>query len=794
MVVDDDDQQDPLLAANQPAMYAQAATTRYIKPHLVTLETLLPAKLANTHFFFLAIDEVFMISDLLPYFRRLWRECKPDHSWLILIDTNSNITTLAGEDVIDASMRLGEEEGRVVVPPFTYLPFDVHFSHRVKQIERQLQARQLTFGNLVNMLRCFGRPLWYTGQYTLTISNPDPASAPSSSVSSSSTRRAKDKLTRPNLRNILLKLFEGVDSSSLWPAPTDTSFCRRHRILAAAGQRLPLNFIGHQGARLRASNPKGKKNKTEGSKDTKEEAASAILDPEESAALIRQATKASREFLQEQVTNHLRIIGEVIGTGSYVTSTPSEPALSLAVASLFRGDDSHAVKHSVQRWSDVVTELSLAYRSVGLLLGEEGEECVRLLCSMAADLVAAERVQCASHEEGFLENDFALFEAQTSPICLKDWLGVMFGKHFGVTKEIPCEADQADISALLEWATGCYLNFTHYLRLDALIPPGKLDPSLLVEYWLRQAAVCGISNQDDWDILIPIYRSFDRAANLADKFDPDQLSYVVIQVKNCTTYQVATDRFGPSYRHHHHQKTAAAPGANSDSSKPRLLDDCLEIFFDLRATTHMEYRHFTDPRERKPTKKKNGQRKDDQDDESLMDPAPAPAPAAMDNLMQDDNVLAAPDAAGDGDGEMEMGRLRPKNCFNLVVGGSGAKILPVISHLSDDARKDLNVLFKFDDTSIQERQKAMVRAGTKSAGCQNTIRVLRGNAPAHLFTLKLSRKPERGKTGIPRYKGSVASDQSGGACMMGGAGVARNRPASSDGDQSPTKEARIEGN
>ena len=98
--------------------------------------------------------------------------------------------------------------------------------------------------------------------------------------------------------------------------------------------------------------------------------------------LLDKTTASQVGFLQEQVSRHLRVISEVNSTTYFTTTTVSEPPLSLAVASLLRGKGPNASLQSSEQWSDNVEIFAEAQKTVGLMLGEEEEECVRLLCSL----------------------------------------------------------------------------------------------------------------------------------------------------------------------------------------------------------------------------------------------------------------------------------------------------------------------------------------------------------------------------------------------------------------------------
>ncbi|SPO20527.1 uncharacterized protein UTRI_00003 [Ustilago trichophora] len=506
----------------EPELQAKMAADEFMAAPLQQLEALLPSDLHASHYFFLAVDEAATLGDLLPIFRRLWRESKPRCTWLMFIDTDSNVALLAGQEVIEASARLGKVSGLIVVDPFTFLPFDVTLQHEGLSRFDDLLASRLTFGHLLETLRYFGRPLWSTGLYL----------------------GVQGDQKWPEVSNLLHKLLVHADCTNPWPEKDGLH--RLDTIMAAFAQRLPLTFVGIRGAR--------RQSRLTVAKRTPPQAVS-------EARLADDMFARQTHFLKAQVSHHLRVISEVHGTSYFVTTTVSEPPLSLAVASLLRGKGNEAVEQCSERWSDIVDILSEAYQTVGLLLGEEGEECVRLLCSLASDLAAAHRV--AQRGDQALQSDLDALTDQCNPVCLADWL-----KQLLKVENLSGE--------LLSWALSYYLNFTHYLELQHWVHPGLMDPTLLVEAWWRQVAIYGNTNQPGWDLLIPIYHS-EQPTQLSDTFEPSRLSYVALQVKNSTTSITATKKFGPSHCSH----LAAAKGV----AAPRFTihNECLEMFIDLRS-------------------------------------------------------------------------------------------------------------------------------------------------------------------------------------------------------------------
>ncbi|SPO28271.1 uncharacterized protein UTRI_10202 [Ustilago trichophora] len=551
-----------------PELQAKMAADEFMAAPLQQLEALLPSDLHASHYFFLAVDEVATLGDLLPIFRRLWRESKPRCTWLMFIDTDSNVALLAGQEVIEASARLGIVGGLIVVDPFTFLPFDVTLQHEGLNRLDDLLASRLTFGHLLETLRYFGRPLWSTGLYL----------------------DAEGDQKWPKIPNLLRKLLVHADRTSPWPKKKGLH--RVDTIMAATAQRLPLTFVGIRGARQQSCSTVAKTTPPQAVSEAESTSSnSSSLDQHGSAADDDQPHSGVEalpaddmftrqiHFLQAQVSHHLRVISEVHGTSYFVTTTVSEPPLSLAVAFLLRGKGDEAMKQCSERWSDIVDILSKAYQTVGLLLGEEGEECVRLLCSLASDLAAAGRVAQLGDQAS--QSDLDALRAQCDPVCLADWL-----KQLLKVENLSGE--------LLSWASSYYLNFTHYLELQHWVHPGLMDPLLLVEAWWRQVAIYGNTTQPGWDLLIPIYHS-EQPPQLSDSFEPSRLSYVALQVKNSTTSIIATKKFGPSHCSH----LAAAKGV----AAPRFTihNECLEMFIDLRSpvvTPHAYQKTYRDSTEK----------------------------------------------------------------------------------------------------------------------------------------------------------------------------------------------------
>lgn len=204
----------------KPELEAQIAAQRYMVPYLQRLEALLPNQLASSHYFFLAINEVAILSDLLPLFCHLWRESNPHYTWLMFINTDSNVALLAGCKVTEALARLNKVNGLIVIDPFTALPFDITFKIKGLSWLSDLLDSCLTFGNLLDMLRYFGRPLWSTGLYL----------------------GVEGDQRWPEVTNILAKLLIHKCQANFWPE--GKALHQLATLTAVAAQQLPLRFIG----------------------------------------------------------------------------------------------------------------------------------------------------------------------------------------------------------------------------------------------------------------------------------------------------------------------------------------------------------------------------------------------------------------------------------------------------------------------------------------------------------------------------------------------------------------------
>ncbi|KAJ1024200.1 hypothetical protein NDA16_003039 [Ustilago loliicola] len=651
-------QTDPRRGMLTQEALAKHAANLYMKPFLTRLEALLPNGLDRSHFFFLVIDEIMPLMHILPVMRRLWREAEPQSTWLIFTDTNSKIAPLADRQARGSSTRLAVSNHLLVIPPFVHLGFDAVIQHEAKTLQPKLYQGRLTFSDLLATLSYFGRPLWSTNLY-----------------------RSVEKPKRPHLPNILMKLLTDQEWPNMWPDtanvanftdPAQTAF---HSIMAIAGQRLPLNFVGHSGVGL-----------IQGA----------------SAAGLTDSTKAGAHettamaFLQQQASRNLRVISKVHdNVNFFVTANVSEPALSLAAASLLRGGRGSDLSHCSTKWSKIVEVLCRAHHAVGLMLGEEGEEGVRLLFSLATDLVASDQLQAerelgsnsTTHDTDKVEDVVHPFAAQCNYICLFDWLVKLFGR--------------ANLDPLLlNWTQGYYLNFTHYLRLGSYVYSDperrdkRLDWKALAEYWWRQVAIYGQPNQPGWDLVIPVYRCKHKPVD-TDYFEPTNLSYVAVQIKNRKSDVTASRFFGPSLRH-------------GDTYDLDAFDHaCLEIFIDLRS------------------------------------------PPVLPHRFEGLEPIASR-------GELE---LSPLTRYHLTVSGLNLEVWPLISELTGEASGLLQLLFGHTEAEVARNAPRLHLYDRLLEGLidiERSKHLLDGDGPAHFWTPVQKSSQQRSATRFSWKRANVA--------------------------------------
>ncbi|SPO31668.1 uncharacterized protein UTRI_06634_B [Ustilago trichophora] len=162
--------------------------------------------------------------------------------------------------------------------------------------------------------------------------------------------------------------------------------------------------------------------------------------------------------------------------------------------------------------------------------------------------------------------DSPKYAAMMGVVTVKDWLDQLLGP-----------IDSTDSGEFDTWTQQHWLNFNHVANLaEQIQPEAKMTRQQLGEFWLRHAAIRGVSNQKGWDLVIPAYQSDDMP--IGDQiFSLARLSYVAIQIKNCAEKPKVASELAPSL-------------ASWPEGKPSL--NTLELFLDLCGRTTLPHRAY----------------------------------------------------------------------------------------------------------------------------------------------------------------------------------------------------------
>lgn len=266
-----------------------------------------------------------------------------------------------------------------------------------------------------------------------------------------------------------------------------------------------------------------------------------------------------QSFVCKQVSQHLHYLCDYYDDPNVVViHVPSEPPSSVAAAWSFRFPPDEILA----KWSLAMCTVAAARAAIDLIVGANGEEGARLLCSMAVDSAAGKR---------FGKDDpwGTKYASIMGVVTVYDWLQELLG---------PVQ-DQQDGSTFTAWCKSHWLNFKHVADLAHQIKPGDAMPRhLLGEFWLRHIAMRGVSNQKGWELLIPIYKSEVMPVEEQQAFLTRNLTYIVLQFKNTVNKPSVPEAIGPPLAH--------AVGAGTTTA--------LELFFDLRG--HFDQQHKVEMR------------------------------------------------------------------------------------------------------------------------------------------------------------------------------------------------------
>jgi len=213
-------------------------------------------------------------------------------------------------------------------------------------------------------------------------------------------------------------------------------------------------------------------------------------------------------------------------------------------------------------WRKAVITIRNKQAAGCLILGENGQEFSCISMTIAADLVAASNV--AVVDERRLSAHLMMFN-------LHEWLTQLYG---------PLDLPEHYQKLVKE----SWMNFTHFVRLGEQYKSGnRFGRHHLLQLWSRQGVGIGVSNQADWDKLVPFYRAGPTMPNLDDKFDPSKLHCLLIQDKNGSKYSANTSKWHAAKS----RKTIDLKPSDFNGNWQPNLD--MFLFVDLASPTQTNY-------------------------------------------------------------------------------------------------------------------------------------------------------------------------------------------------------------
>jgi hypothetical protein len=235
-------------------------------------------------------------------------------------------------------------------------------------------------------------------------------------------------------------------------------------------------------------------------------------------------TKESTKFVTEAVDSHLRILtGTNIQDGTFVTTTPSEPIVSEAVANLLVR--SHNKPTGFENWSSSIGRLANPLIRGGFVnKGLKGELYARLLCVLARDTVLANEKSGEPFPYAQPFSAFAFMQALFGQV----WVDSFVAARSLNTRSRGGEQKDKEEKSFQEIFKDGLMNFTHFAYTNESLPLNQANMQELLHYLMySQTALQLCPNQKDWDLLIPIY-----FGNRDGPFNRTELSAIAVQVKN----------------------------------------------------------------------------------------------------------------------------------------------------------------------------------------------------------------------------------------------------------------------
>ncbi|KAJ1030608.1 hypothetical protein NDA16_001516 [Ustilago loliicola] len=523
------------------------AVQDYLKPRLQCLEHLCRNADPDS-FLFLALDECSSMDKLLPYIRRVWFHAMPESTWILLIDTNSDLAPLAGSEAREGSRRMQEFDTHCLAQPFSAMPLDVNLTSQHRRTLFSSGGGQLTMRQLNEYLARLGRPLWMDPRYH------------------------GDGLIMP--RAIIRKLV--LPGEWMWPDELQDIQSNplnetNQNLIALASRRLHLDLSSKAGpwkwyhfvSRQIAQHMRfvGRIYSTSDSIKS-----STPSEPPLSVAVawsVRSKPKlvaAKWSLMVQAIVNASAPVGLNVGAqGELGVALLTTMAIDLAMSQRYSSDLRY------YNYSGPSTPADTKYTALYGLVSVH---------DWLRTLAGSKYVDCASTVSG----------------SSSGYPGSEDGDQ--VMADRDQAADQGLPPQLAAWARRAWLNFTHPAILPNQVSHNRrIGTELLRELWIRHATAQGVSNQAGWDLLIPVYESHsDQPPNDADKFDETKLSYIAIQVKNCINRPTREVR-----------EAAVGPRLAVDQEK-----QCLELFFDLKGPASSRGHEYS--QRRHPTPASNKQR------------------------------------------------------------------------------------------------------------------------------------------------------------------------------------------
>ncbi|CAO1637970.1 unnamed protein product [Sympodiomycopsis kandeliae] len=403
----------------------------------------------------------------------------PSRSWLILMDTNSALGSLAPRPPEATSARVITKELRLFSP---YFALDINVKLSPKRKKEILQELSPMCSSLRSVQAFFGRPLWQS--YIVIEAQKSKEIGKKARPSDSSDRSVRSigmgSLKDPRIKCLLTTDIILLKLLSKWPS-RDGKFgpLDEDSLMGMLTQRLALDFRTDQSV---------------------------------SGAIPIEA----EEYTRRQVHNHLRLITGY-DDATVQTRTLSEPVVSTVAAELFRN------KASMDRWittSPVLTLQtlwSLAWDTIRkcflssaspLDKGQAGEVSAQAILLMAVDTAVRRSLPSLKHQ-GPLDNQTL---AHGNFVHLADFLPQAF--------DLSGEAGEEAVE-LAQHRADLWVSFTHFTKVTY-----DLSPSALARAWLRHEALALKEGAKDYDLVIPVY-----CGRLDLPHDESAYTFIAAQVK-----------------------------------------------------------------------------------------------------------------------------------------------------------------------------------------------------------------------------------------------------------------------